>query len=86
MPDSPPPNPSRPRPQVGLLALTLEFYETLAPALRAGREAWIRRDLIPALAPDCEVRFDGAVFRRDDIEVDVTPPEKSGHNVTQRSI
>ena len=71
MPDSPPPNPSRPRPQVGLLALTLEFYETLAPALRAGREAWIRRDLIPALAPDCEVRFDGAVFRRDDIEAAV---------------
>ena len=30
------------RPKVGLLALTLELYETLVPELRAAREAWLR--------------------------------------------
>ncbi len=30
------------RPRIGLLALTLDLYETLAPALRASREAWVR--------------------------------------------
>ena len=46
------------RPKVGLLALTLELYETLAPGLRASREAWLRQALIPALAAvrGCAVR------------------------------
>ncbi len=39
----------RVRPKVGLLALTLELYETLLPELRTSREAWLRRAVIPAL-------------------------------------
>ena len=39
------------KPKVGLLALTLELYETLAPKLRAGREQWLRRKVLPALSP-----------------------------------
>jgi hypothetical protein len=37
------------RPRVGLLGLTLELYETLAPDLRPGREEWVRRAVLPAL-------------------------------------
>ena len=36
------------RPKVGLLALTLDFYETMAPTLRAEREAWRAQALNPA--------------------------------------
>ncbi len=57
-----------PRPRIGLLGLTLEFYETLAPGLRASREAWVKRAVIPALEPAADVLFPGAAFRREDIE------------------
>jgi len=66
------------RPQVGVLALTLELYETLAPGLRASRETWLQRALIPALRPHADVRFDGAVFRREDIEATVARFEAEG--------
>ncbi len=56
------------RPKVGLLALTLELYETLAPGLRASREGWLRRTVIPALQPHAQILFGGALFRREDIE------------------
>jgi L-arabinose isomerase len=56
------------RPKVGLLALTLELYETLLPGLRASREAWLRKTVIPALRRESDVVFDRAVFRREDIE------------------
>ena len=59
------------RPKVGLLALTLELYETLLPDLRASREAWLKKSVIPALQRDAEVVFDRAVFRREDIEAAV---------------
>ena len=49
------------QPRVGLLALTLELYETLAPGLRASREAWLQRDLLAALRPHADVRFTGRV-------------------------
>jgi len=55
------------RPKVGLLALTLELYETLAPELRRNREEWVRREILPALSPAAEVLFDRAVFRAEDI-------------------
>lgn len=55
------------RPKVGLLALTLELYETLAPELRPDREAWVRREILPALSPTADVLFDRAVFRAEDI-------------------
>jgi L-arabinose isomerase len=63
------------RPKVGLVALTLELYETLAPGLRASREAWLRRAVIPALQRQVEVLFPGAVFRREDIDVSVAQIE-----------
>ena len=66
------------RPKVGLLALTLELYETLVPELRASREAWLRRAIMPALQPHAEVLFEAAVFRRADIEAAVAQFEGSG--------
>ena len=66
------------RPKVGLLALTLELYETLAPGLRASREAWLRQALIPALQPHADVLFEAAVFRREDIESTVARFETAG--------
>ena len=59
------------RPKVGLLALSLELYETLLPGLRALREAWLRSAVIPALQRESDVVFDRAVFRREDIEAAV---------------
>jgi L-arabinose isomerase len=56
-----------PRPKAGLLALSLELYETLAPGLRPSREHWVRQDLMPVLAQRIEVVFPGAVFREEDI-------------------
>ena len=66
------------RPKVGLLALTLEFYETLAPTLRAEREAWVRREVLPALEPLADVSFAGAVFRRQDVDARVAELEAHG--------
>ena len=71
------PNPAL-RPKIGLLALTLELYETLAPALRASREAWLRRELLPALGKTCEVVFSQAVFRREAIEAATAEFETAG--------
>ena len=59
------------RPKVGLLALSLELYETLLPGLRALREAWLRSAVIPALQRESDVVFDRAVFCREDIEAAV---------------
>jgi L-arabinose isomerase len=59
------------RPKVGLLGLTLDLYETLAPNLRVSREAWLRRVIIPALQRHAEVVFDSAVFRREEISATV---------------
>ena len=59
------------RPKIGLLALTLELYETLLPDLRGSREAWLRRAVIPALLREADVRFSRAVFRREDVEAAV---------------
>jgi L-arabinose isomerase len=69
------------RPRVGLLALTLDLYETLAPGLREGREEWARREVIPALAKDADVLFDHAVFSRDDIDSLVISYEAAGADV-----
>jgi L-arabinose isomerase len=69
------------RPRIGLLALTLELYETLAPGLRASREAWVRRDLLPALTSTAVVLFEGAVFRRDEVERAVRQFEAAGVDV-----
>lgn len=59
------------RPRIGLLALTLELYETLVPDLRQERETWLRRDLVPALEAFADVAFDQAVCRREDVDAAV---------------
>ena len=61
----------RMQPKVGVLALTLDLYETLAPGLREAREEWFRREILPALEPTADVAFDKAVFSRTDIEAQV---------------
>ena len=61
-----------PRPRVGLLALTLELYESLAPGLREEREQWVRHQLLPALAPAADVRFSRAAYRREDVDAAVS--------------
>ena len=66
------------RPKIGLLALTLELYETLAPGLRASREAWVRREILPALEPHADVLFQAAVFRREEIEATLAGYEAAG--------
>jgi L-arabinose isomerase len=60
------------RPKVGVLALTLELYETLLPELRGSREGWLRRAVIPALEREADILFTRAVFRREAIEAAVT--------------
>lgn len=66
------------RPTVGLLALTLELYETLAPGLRQDREQWLRRDILPALEPIADVAFEKAVYRREDVDAAVAGLEAQG--------
>ena len=66
------------KPRVGLLALTLELYEELAPELRGSRERWLRGAVLPALEPIAEVHFDRAVYRREDVEAAVAEFEHSG--------
>jgi len=66
------------RPKVGLLALTLDFYETTAPTLRTEREDWVRRDVLPALEPLADVSFPGALFRRQDVDARVAEFEAEG--------
>jgi hypothetical protein len=35
---------------IGLLALTLEFYEHRMPQVREGRERWLREAVVPRLS------------------------------------
>ena len=73
---------ARPRkPRVGLLALTLELYETLASDLRPGREEWLRNAVLPALSSIADVRFHQAVYRREDIDATVREMEHEGVDI-----
>ncbi|MGA2662545.1 MAG: hypothetical protein ABSH34_34125 [Verrucomicrobiota bacterium] len=69
------------RPKIGLLALTLDLYETLAPALRASREAWVRSALLPRLQPQGDLLFKTAVCRREEIDGVVAEYEAAGADV-----
>lgn len=69
------------RPKTGLLGLTLEFYETLAPAIRHQRDAWVRAEVLPALKPHARVEFSGAVYRAEDIEARLREFEAKGCEV-----
>ena len=66
------------KPKVGILALTLELYEELAPELREARQRWLSQSVLPRLERIADVRFAGAVFRREDIEATVANYESSG--------
>jgi L-arabinose isomerase len=63
------------------LALTLEFYESKMPDLRPGRENWLRKTVLPALETVAEVRFDQAVYRREDVDNIVREFERDGVEV-----
>jgi len=67
--------------KVGLLGLTLEYYERGGTATREGREAFVRRRILPALSDIADVRFDGAVFKREDIDRVVSEFEADGVEV-----
>lgn len=66
------------RPKVGLLGLTLEFYESRSAAIREEREAWVRRELLPALKPHARVDFAGAVYCAESIDRRVRHFEEAG--------
>lgn len=74
-------NSQPPKPRVGLLALTLELYETLAPDLRSGREKWLHDTVLPALSSIADVRFQRAVYRREDINATIRELEHEGVDV-----
>jgi L-arabinose isomerase len=63
------------QPRVGVLAVTLELYETLAPGLRTEREQWLRSHVFPVLATMADVRFTRAVCRREEVEATVAEYE-----------
>lgn len=69
------------KPRVGILGLTLEFYEQAAPKLREGREAWVRQTLLPALEPVADVSFTRAACRREEIDGVVAGHEAAGVDV-----
>jgi len=66
------------KPRVGILALTLDLYEQLAPGLREGRENWLRNAVLPALSARAEVLFPRAVFRPEGIAELVAQYEAQG--------
>ena len=65
-------------PKIGVLALTLELYETLAPTLRVSREGWLKEKAIPSLATVADVVFERAVYTREDIDAQVASLEAQG--------
>ncbi len=66
------------RPKIGLLALSLELYESLAPGLRQNRDAWVRKAVIPALEKQAQVLFGGGVFTREGVDAQVASFEAAG--------
>lgn len=66
------------RPKIGLLALSLELYETLAPGLRNNRDAWVREAVLPALAQHAEILFGGGVFTREGVDAQIASFEAAG--------
>jgi L-arabinose isomerase len=66
------------KPRVGVLALTLELYEQLAPGLRPQRERWLQDTVLPALSTLSDVCFSKAAFRREDIDAVVAGFDAEG--------
>ncbi len=69
------------KPRVGLLGLTLDFYEKYDPALRLSRETFVRERIVPALAPIAEIRFDGGLFSAERVEQVIRGYESDGIDV-----
>lgn len=69
------------KPKIGLLGLTLEFYERGGPQIRESRERFVREKILPALADHAEVRFDGAVFTRETVAKTIADYEADGVDV-----
>ncbi len=69
------------KPRVGLLGLTLDFYEKYDPALRLSREAFVREKIVPALTPIADIRFDGGLFSAERVEQVVRGYESDGIDV-----
>lgn len=68
------------KPKVGILGLTLDFYES-DPKIREGRDAWVRQTVLPALAPEVRPVYHGAVYQRAAIEAEVRRLEREGAEV-----
>jgi L-arabinose isomerase len=68
------------KPKVGILGLTLDFYEN-NPKIREGRDAWVRKAVLPALASQVRPLYHGAVFQRAAIEAEVRRLEREGAEV-----
>lgn len=66
------------KPKIGILALTLDFYETALPQLRPQREQWLQRDVLPSIRRFAEVVFDRAAYRQEDIQRQVQSFETAG--------
>ena len=66
------------KPKLGILALTLELYETLAPGVRENREQWLKKDILPALGRFVDVDFKEAVYTKDKIQAEVKRFEQTG--------
>lgn len=66
------------RPRVGVLGITLELYEQIAPGLRQKREQWLRSAVLPALASIADVRCSRVAYRREDVQSVVAEYEACG--------
>ncbi len=65
------------KPKIGILALTLELYETLAPGVRENRENWLRREVVPVLSRFIDVEFQSAVFSGAGIRAEINRLEQT---------
>ena len=66
------------KPKLGILALTLELYETLAPGVREDREKWLRDVVMKKLGQHVDVEFQNAVFTKETISSEVNRQEQAG--------
>ncbi len=66
------------KPKLGILALTLELYETLSPGVREKQERWLKNSVIGTLDQFVDVEFRNAVFAKPDIQAEVERLELAG--------
>lgn len=69
------------KPKIGILALTLEFYEQFGPELRLSREKWLRENAVPVLEKFADVEFEKAVYAAEDIAGAVSQLESGGCDI-----